>query len=158
MAGGDPQTARLPALLPAGTPALHGSSALDTVVLTAGTVVSGQVKPAGAPGARLGELSVQISLALGGGEQVQLVAGLLHLLLLALGKLANKVATLVHLCGTPVGLLTVAVGLALVVELASLHTGTLGWQLGPLQLLAGLQFLVIAVGKGECAHVCRGHL
>ena len=55
-------------------------------------------------------------------------------------------------------LLTVAVGLALVLELASLHTGTLGWQLGPLQQLAGLQFLVIAVGEGECVHVSRGHL
>ena len=107
MAGGDPQTAGLPALLLTGTPALHGSSALDTIVLTAGTVRPGQVKPAGAPRARLGELSVQIRLALGGGEQVQLVAGLLHLLLIALGKLTNKVATLVHLCGTPVGLVVI---------------------------------------------------
>ena len=43
-------------------------------------------------------------------------------------------------------LLTVAVGLALVSELSSLHTGTLGRQSRPLQQVTRLLLLGVAVG------------
>ena len=70
MVGGDPQAPGLSALLPAGAPLLHGSPALNTLILTAGTVISGEIEPTRAASVGLGELAVEILLALGGGELV----------------------------------------------------------------------------------------
>ena len=70
MVGRDAQTPGLSALLLTGAPLLHGSSTLNTVILAAGTVVSGEIEPTLTPSVGQGELAVEILLALGGGELV----------------------------------------------------------------------------------------
>ena len=135
---------------------MHGSSTLDTIILAAGTVTPGQIKPARTASAGLGVGSKQVLLASLCGQEVQLVTGSSHSLLLTLGMLANVSTIGTDLSGTEVGVLTVAPVLALVSPLATLHTGTLSGQSGALQQLTLLQDLLAAVGKVDSAHVGGG--